>query len=74
MKIHGNTHHTIMYLQKTKWGHHDLDVTCLLWGIVTIQGQQVLHKCYAQKHEEGLWMLKLTVVERNLVSFYVPTT
>jgi hypothetical protein len=32
-------------LAKKKWGHHDHDVTCLLWGIVTMQKQQVLHKC-----------------------------
>jgi hypothetical protein len=24
------------YLQKIEWGHHDLDATCLMWGIVTI--------------------------------------
>jgi hypothetical protein len=33
------------YLQKIEWGHHDLDAICLMWGIVTIHGQQVLHKC-----------------------------
>jgi hypothetical protein len=33
------------YLQKTQWGHHDLDAAGLLWGIVTMQGQQVLYKC-----------------------------
>jgi len=24
------------YLEKIKWGHHDLDVACLLWGIATM--------------------------------------
>jgi hypothetical protein len=33
------------YLQKTEWGHHDLDAAGLLWGIVTMQAQQVLYKC-----------------------------